>query len=162
MPVNLLGLNREALTQVLEELGEKPFRARQLMKWIHQFGESDFNQMTDIAKSFREKLASIATVQVPRLLSEQVSQDGTRKWLLELSPGNAIETVFIPEDERGTLCISSQVGCALACTFCSTGTNDGVNLINKKNNFSIRSFNFFHDSFKPFFKLSAVFRPSYE
>ncbi len=121
MPVNLLGLNREALTQFLEELGEKPFRARQLMKWIHQFGESDFNQMTDIAKSFREKLASIATVQVPRLLSEQVSQDGTRKWLLELSPGNAIETVFIPEDERGTLCISSQVGCALACTFCSTG-----------------------------------------
>ena len=80
MPVNLLGLNREALTQFLEELGEKPFRARQLMKWIHQFGESDFNQMTDIAKSFREKLASIATVQVPRLLSEQVSQDGTRKW----------------------------------------------------------------------------------
>ena len=121
MSVNLLGLNREALTQFLEELGEKPFRARQLMKWIHQFGESDFNQMTDIAKSFREKLASIATVQVPRLLSEQVSQDGTRKWLLELSPGNAIETVFIPEDERGTLCISSQVGCALACTFCSTG-----------------------------------------
>lgn len=121
MSVNLLGLNREALTQFLEELGEKPFRARQLMKWIHQFGESDFNQMTDIAKSFREKLANIATVQVPRLLSEQVSQDGTRKWLLELSPGNAIETVFIPEDERGTLCISSQVGCALACTFCSTG-----------------------------------------
>jgi 23S rRNA (adenine2503-C2)-methyltransferase len=121
MRVNLLGLNREELEQTLEGLGQKPFRARQLMRWIHHFGESDFGNMTDIAKSLRELLAQHAVVAVPRLLSEQVSGDGTRKWLLELSPGNAIETVFIPEDDRGTLCISSQVGCALACTFCATG-----------------------------------------
>ena len=121
MRVNLLGLNREELEQTLEGLGQKPFRARQLMRWIHHFGESDFGNMTDIAKSLRELLAKHAVVAVPRLLSEQVSEDGTRKWLLELSPGNAIETVFIPEDDRGTLCISSQVGCALACTFCATG-----------------------------------------
>ena len=121
MRVNLLGLNREELEQTLEGLGQKPFRARQLMRWIHHFGESDFGNMTDIAKSLRELLAKHAVVAVPRLLSEQVSGDGTRKWLLELSPGNAIETVFIPEDDRGTLCISSQVGCALACTFCATG-----------------------------------------
>ncbi len=121
MRVNLLGLNREELEQTLEGLGQKPFRARQLMRWIHHFGVSDFGSMTDIAKSLRELLADHAVVEVPRLLSEQVSEDGTRKWLLELSPGNAIETVFIPEDDRGTLCISSQVGCALACTFCATG-----------------------------------------
>ncbi len=121
MRVNLLGLNREELEQTLEGLGQKPFRARQLMRWIHHFGESEFGNMTDIAKSLRELLATHAVVAVPRLLSEQVSEDGTRKWLLELSPGNAIETVFIPEDDRGTLCISSQVGCALACTFCATG-----------------------------------------
>ncbi len=121
MRVNLLGLNREELAQTLEGLGQKPFRARQLMRWIHQFGESDFGQMTDIAKSLRESLSDHAMVEVPRLLSEQTSSDGTRKWLLELSPGNAIETVFIPEEDRGTLCISSQIGCALACTFCSTG-----------------------------------------
>ncbi len=121
MRVNLLGLNREELEQTLEGLGQKPFRARQLMRWIHHFGESEFGNMTDIAKSLRELLAKHAVVAVPRLLSEQVSEDGTRKWLLELSPGNAIETVFIPEDDRGTLCISSQVGCALACTFCATG-----------------------------------------
>jgi len=121
MPVNLLGLNREELEQTLEGLGQKPFRARQLMRWIHHFGVSDFGNMTDIAKTLRDTLATHATVEVPRLLSEQTSADGTRKWLLELSPGNAIETVFIPEDDRGTLCISSQVGCALACTFCATG-----------------------------------------
>jgi 23S rRNA (adenine2503-C2)-methyltransferase len=121
MRVNLLGLNREELEQTLEGLGQKPFRARQLMRWIHHFGESDFGNMTDIAKSLRELLARHAVVEVPRLLSEQISEDGTRKWVLELSPGNAIETVFIPEDDRGTLCISSQVGCALACTFCATG-----------------------------------------
>ncbi|MDE2259832.1 MAG: 23S rRNA (adenine(2503)-C(2))-methyltransferase RlmN, partial [Betaproteobacteria bacterium] len=121
MRVNLLGLNREELAQTLEGLGQKPFRARQLMRWIHHFGESDFGQMTDIAKSLREILSDHAMVEVPRLLSEQTSSDGTRKWLLELSPGNAIETVFIPEEGRGTLCISSQIGCALACTFCSTG-----------------------------------------
>ncbi|NDU91392.1 MAG: 23S rRNA (adenine(2503)-C(2))-methyltransferase RlmN [Ferrovum sp.] len=121
MRVNLLGLNREELEQTLEGLGQKPFRARQLMRWIHHSGISDFGNMTDLAKSLRETLVENAVVEVPRLLSEQTSEDGTRKWLLELSPGNAIETVFIPEDDRGTLCISSQVGCALACTFCATG-----------------------------------------
>ena len=121
MRVNLLGLNRDELEQTLEGLGQKPFRARQLMRWIHHFGVSDFAGMTDMAKTLRDTLATHATVEVPRLLSEQKSGDGTRKWLLELSPGNAIETVFIPEDDRGTLCISSQVGCALACTFCATG-----------------------------------------
>ncbi len=120
-PINLLGLNRERLSRLLESWGEKPFRAKQLMRWMHHFGEADFDRMTDLSKASRELLRAHAAVQVPRLLSGHVSDDGTRKWLLELSPGNAIETVFIPEDDRGTLCISSQVGCALACTFCSTG-----------------------------------------
>ncbi len=121
LPINLLGLNRERLSGLLESWGEKPFRAKQLMRWMHHFGEADFDRMTDLSKASRELLRGNAAVKVPRLLSEHVSDDGTRKWLLELSPGNAIETVFIPEDGRGTLCISSQVGCALACTFCSTG-----------------------------------------
>ncbi|MBU6467969.1 MAG: 23S rRNA (adenine(2503)-C(2))-methyltransferase RlmN [Betaproteobacteria bacterium] len=121
MTVNLLGLTREELTEFFVSLGEKPFRAKQVMKWIHQLGVDDFTQMTDVTKLLREKLTDLAKVAVPKLLSEQISTDGTKKWLLELTPGNAIETVFIPEDDRGTLCVSSQVGCALACTFCSTG-----------------------------------------
>ncbi len=121
MRVNLLGLNRDSMTRFLEEMGQKPYRAGQLMRWIHQYGAADFGSMTDLAKPLRALLMEHATVEVPRLLSEQRSADGTCKWLLELSPGNAIETVFIPEEGRGTLCISSQVGCALACTFCSTG-----------------------------------------
>ncbi len=121
MRTNLLGLNRQSLTQLLQQQGQKPFRARQLMQWIHQRGEADFLRMTDLAKPFRAMLQAHAEVDVPRLLSEQCSADGTRKWLLELAPGNAIETVFIPEDERGTLCISTQIGCALACSFCATG-----------------------------------------
>jgi 23S rRNA (adenine2503-C2)-methyltransferase len=121
MTVNLLGLTQKELTEFFVGLGEKPFRAKQVMKWIHQLGVSDFNEMTDVAKGLREQLAELAVVSVPKLLNEQISSDGTRKWLLELTPGNAIETVFIPEDDRGTLCVSSQVGCALACTFCSTG-----------------------------------------
>ncbi len=121
MTVNLLGLTQKELAEFFVELGEKPFRAKQVMKWIHQLGVSDFNHMTDVAKSLRDKLTQLAVVTVPKLLNEQLSSDGTRKWLLELTPGNAIETVFIPEDDRGTLCVSSQVGCALACTFCSTG-----------------------------------------
>ncbi|KXW55700.1 23S rRNA (adenine(2503)-C(2))-methyltransferase RlmN [Ferrovum sp. PN-J185] len=121
MTVNLLGLTQKELAEFFVELGEKPFRAKQVMKWIHQLGVSDFNDMTDVAKSLRDKLTQLAVVAVPKLLNEQLSSDGTRKWLLELTPGNAIETVFIPEDDRGTLCVSSQVGCALACTFCSTG-----------------------------------------
>ncbi len=121
MRTNLLGLNRPALTQWLEEQGQKPFRARQLMQWMHQRGESDFSRMTDLAKPFRSLLEAQAEVEVPRLLSEQCSADGTRKWLLALAPGNAIETVFIPEEDRGTLCVSTQIGCALACSFCATG-----------------------------------------
>jgi 23S rRNA (adenine2503-C2)-methyltransferase len=121
MSVNLLGLTQEQLTRFMEELGEKPFRARQLMKWIYHAGVSDFAQMTDISAATREKLARVAVVEAPRMVSEKISQDGTRKWVLQMGEGNAIETVFIPEDDRGTLCVSSQVGCALACTFCSTG-----------------------------------------
>ena len=121
MATNLLGLNRAELTQFLTGLGEKPFRARQVMRWIHQEGVADFGQMTDLSKTARQRLAEHAHVEVPALVSEQRAEDGTRKWVLSLGPGNAIETVFIPEAHRGTLCISSQVGCALECSFCSTG-----------------------------------------
>ncbi len=119
--VNLLDFNQEQLAEYFSGLGEKPFRAKQLMRWMHQFGVSDFEQMTDIAKPLREKLASQACILPPSISLEQVSKDGTRKWLIDAGNGNGIEAVFIPEDDRGTLCISSQVGCALACTFCSTG-----------------------------------------
>ena len=121
MPVNLLNLNQPQLAEFLVSIGEKPFRAKQLMRWMHHFGEQEFAQMTDISKGLREKLALHAVVTAPQLREEQVSKDGTRKWLLEVGSGNAVEAVFIPEDDRGTLCISSQVGCALECTFCSTG-----------------------------------------
>ncbi len=119
--VNLLDLNLTGLSDFVVGLGERPFRAKQLLRWIHQYGETDFANMTDIAKSLREKLRQAAKVEPPALVSEQLSDDGTRKWLLNVGEHNAIETVFIPENDRGTLCISSQVGCALACTFCSTG-----------------------------------------
>jgi 23S rRNA m(2)A-2503 methyltransferase (EC 2.1.1.-) len=121
MTVNLLGFNREALTEWLATWGEKPFRARQLMRWIHQEGVADFSRMTDLSRGARQELTRRAGVMVPELVSEQIARDGTRKWLLSLGGGNAIETVFIPEAQRGTLCISSQVGCALDCSFCSTG-----------------------------------------
>ena len=120
-PVNLLGHDFEALTAFLLQIGEKPFRARQLMRWVHRFGEADFAQMTDLAKSLRAALDRTAVVAAPRLLTDSTATDGTRKWLLEVGAGNAIETVFIPEAKRGTLCISSQVGCALECAFCATG-----------------------------------------
>ena len=119
--VNLLDLNLVGLTEFVVGLGEKPFRAKQLLRWIHQYGETDFAKMTDIAKSLREKLLGVAIVAPPALITEQISADGTRKWLLNAGEDNAVESVFIPENDRGTLCISSQVGCALACTFCSTG-----------------------------------------
>jgi 23S rRNA (adenine2503-C2)-methyltransferase len=121
MTINLLSLNQAQLIEFLASIGEKPFRAKQLMRWIHHFGERDFALMTDLSKGLRDKLVASATVEPPRLRTEEVSKDGTRKWLLEVGSGNAIEAVFIPEDDRGTLCISSQVGCALECTFCSTG-----------------------------------------
>ncbi|MDP2784020.1 MAG: 23S rRNA (adenine(2503)-C(2))-methyltransferase RlmN [Sulfurimicrobium sp.] len=121
MPVNLLDFDLPQLTAFFAEIGEKPFRAKQVLRWMHHFGESDFARMSDLAKSLREKLSALAVVEPPKLLKEQLSDDGTRKWLLDVGAGNGIETVFIPEDERGTLCVSSQVGCALDCSFCSTG-----------------------------------------
>lgn len=121
MPQNLLDFDLAGLTAWFGERGEKPFRARQVFHWIHQAGVTDFLQMTDIAKSLREKLQNEAVVQAPGINFAHVSADGTRKWLFDVGVGNGIETVFIPEDDRGTLCVSSQVGCALECTFCSTG-----------------------------------------
>ena len=118
---NLLGLDLAALTAYTESLGEKPFRARQLARWIHQRGAGDFDAMSDLAKSLRAKLAEHAEVRAPSVLRDTTSSDGTRKWLLDVGAGNAIETVFIPEDDRGTLCISTQAGCAVNCLFCSTG-----------------------------------------
>ncbi len=121
MIVNLLGLDQEALRGFCAELGEKPYRARQLLRWIHHAGADDFSAMTDMSRPLRERLARSAAIAAPRVLRDTTAADGTRKWLLDVGTGNAIETVFIPEVSRGTLCISSQAGCALACTFCSTG-----------------------------------------
>jgi 23S rRNA (adenine2503-C2)-methyltransferase len=121
MPINLLDYDLRGLTAVCASIGEKPFRARQLLRWIHQLGESDFERMTDLAKALRARLAQMAVVQAPVTMSESTAADGTHKWLLSVGTGNGIETVFIPEVSRGTLCISSQVGCALECSFCSTG-----------------------------------------
>lgn len=118
---NLLGMNLAEMTAFFAALGEKPFRAKQVFRWLHQGGVDSFDAMTDLAKSLREKLPDVAVITTPKLMSEQTSADGTRKWLLDVGTGNGIEVVFIPEDERGTLCVSSQVGCALDCTFCSTG-----------------------------------------
>ena len=117
---NLLGMSRDQLERYFSSLGEKPFRARQLLQWIHQRGVTDFALMTDLSQKLRERLFEAAEIRPPEILSEQVSSDGTIKWLLALPGGNAVETVFIPEPDRATLCISSQVGCMLNCTFCST------------------------------------------
>lgn len=119
--INLLDFDRDGLTRWCVEQGEKPFRATQLFRWIHQRGASDFGEMSDLAKSLRGKLEAAAEVKGLQALSEQVSRDGTVKWLFDVGGGNAVETVFIPEDDRGTLCVSSQAGCAVACRFCSTG-----------------------------------------
>jgi 23S rRNA (adenine2503-C2)-methyltransferase len=109
------------MTVFFAAMGEKPFRAKQVFRWIHHGGVDNFDAMTDLAKSLREKLPQVAVIQAPKLMTEQKSKDGTRKWLLDVGTGNGIEVVFIPEADRGTLCVSSQVGCALDCTFCSTG-----------------------------------------
>ncbi len=118
---DLLGMDREMMAAYFIEIGEKPFRATQVMKWIHQMGVTEFDEMTNLSKALREKLTRLAWVRTPKIVAEQFSDDGTIKWLLEMDNHNAVEAVFIPEKNRGTLCISSQVGCALECSFCSTG-----------------------------------------
>jgi 23S rRNA (adenine2503-C2)-methyltransferase len=119
--VNLLGLPRAQLeTFVAARLGAKPFRARQLMKWIYRRGAADFSAMSDLKQEFRTQLAEIAEISVPQIVTEQISKDGTRKWMLRMDEVQGIETVYIPEPGRGTLCISSQVGCAMDCSFCAT------------------------------------------
>ena len=118
---NLLDLDPAQLIAYCGELGEKPFRAKQLQRWINQFGSSDFDAMSDLAKSLRDKLATRAIIAAPAVISDHTSADGTRKWLVDVGQGNAVETVFIPEENRGTLCISTQAGCAVNCRFCSTG-----------------------------------------
>lgn len=125
-PQNLFGLDRTQLRACFAEMGEKPFRADQVMQWIYRRTADDFDLMTNISKDLREKMKQRFVIKHPELIAEQVSQDGTRKWVLRLDGGNAIETVFIPEDDRGTLCISSQVGCAMDCSFCSTA-QQGLN-----------------------------------
>ena len=121
MTTNLLNFNATNLTNFCGEIGEKPFRAKQILRWIHQSGEDDFASMNNLAKVLREKLSVTAVVRPPQVISEHISADGTRKWLMDVGAGNGVETVYIPESSRSTLCISSQVGCALECTFCSTG-----------------------------------------
>jgi 23S rRNA (adenine2503-C2)-methyltransferase len=118
--VNLLNLDKTGLEAFFTEMGEKAFRATQVLQWIYQFGVSDFDEMTNLGKGLRQKLKETAEISVPKIITQQDSDDGTIKWALQLDSGNNIETVFIPEDGRGTLCISSQVGCALECRFCST------------------------------------------
>lgn len=118
---NLLDFDLEGLAAFCDRLGEKRFRATQLFRWIHQKGARDFAQMSDLAKSLRDKLAGAATIRPLAVISEHSSADGTVKWLFDVGGGNAVETVFIPEADRGTLCVSSQAGCAVGCRFCSTG-----------------------------------------
>jgi 23S rRNA (adenine2503-C2)-methyltransferase len=117
----LLGLDLASMRQFFESIEEKPFRAQQVLKWIHEVGISDFGLMTNLSKPLREKLAMTAEITLPKVLSEKAASDDTRKWIIQLQDGNCVETVFIPANNRGTLCISSQVGCILNCDFCSTG-----------------------------------------
>lgn len=124
--INLFSLPRPALEEWFASIGEKPFRARQLMKWLYHERVTDFDLMTDISKNLRARLKELATVEFPTVIADQLASDGTRKWVFRYSCGNSIETVYIPEDDRGTLCISSQAGCALACPFCSTA-HEGFN-----------------------------------
>jgi len=116
-PINLLGLDSSSLTGLVEQWGGKPFRAKQVQRWIHQRGVGQFAEMTDLARDFRAQLSHDCVVQAPDVISDKVSADGTRKWLFDVGQGNAIESVFIPEDDRGTLCVSSQAGCAVNCRF---------------------------------------------
>ena len=118
---NLLNLDRLAMQEFFVGVGEKPFRATQVIQWIHQYGVDDFGAMTNLGKELRARLRDMAEIRAPEIIQDQTAADGTRKWLLRLNDANAIETVFIPEEDRGTLCVSSQVGCTLNCSFCSTG-----------------------------------------
>lgn len=120
--VNLLGMGLTSMQRFFEEtLGEKRFRAIQVLKWIHQRGVDNFDDMTDVSRALRERLKEVAVIQAPEVTFKKYSKDGTRKWVMKMPGGSAVETVFIPEDDRGTLCVSSQIGCALDCSFCSTG-----------------------------------------
>jgi 23S rRNA (adenine2503-C2)-methyltransferase len=121
MKTNLLGLDAAGVAAFFQTLGEKPFRARQVLQWVHQRRESDFARMSDLAKDLRAKLVERATVAAPQIVGDHVAADGTRKWLLKVDGANAVDAVFIPETSRGTLCVSSQAGCTLDCAFCSTG-----------------------------------------
>lgn len=123
---NLVGLSREELVEAVTMLGEPAFRARQLFHWIYHRGETDFAKMTDLSKEFRARLPEHFVVGRPKINESHISEDSTRKWLLELPKGGEVETVMIPEEDRGALCVSSQVGCSLNCTFCHTGTMDWV------------------------------------
>lgn len=118
---NLLSLSPAKMEEFFLSIGEKKFRAQQMLKWIHQYGESDFEKMTNMGKALRAKLADISEIALPEVVYEDISKDGTRKWVMRMPGGSSIETVYIPENERGTLCVSSQIGCALDCSFCSTG-----------------------------------------
>ncbi|KGD66182.1 Fe-S-cluster redox protein [Alcanivorax nanhaiticus] len=119
--VNLLGLDRPQMEAFFLEMGEKKFRAQQVLKWIHHHQADSFEQMTDVGKALRQKLSEVAEIRAPEVIHESISRDGTRKWVFEMDNGGAVETVFIPDGRRGTLCVSSQVGCAVDCSFCSTG-----------------------------------------
>ena len=119
--LDLLGMTQEQIGALLVELGEKPYRAKQVMKWIHHRFIDDFDSMTDISLKLRQQLSEKTEIHEPEIITEKISTDGTRKWLMRSRSGSAVETVFIPEGNRGTLCVSSQVGCALDCKFCSTG-----------------------------------------
>ena len=121
MATHLLGLDSEGMARQFATWGEKPFRARQVLKWIHRRGATDFSAMTDLARSLRERLAAEAVVAPPEVVGDSTAPDGTRKWLIKVDGANAVECVYIPEDDRGTLCVSSQAGCTLDCAFCSTG-----------------------------------------
>lgn len=120
--INLMDLDEEGLREFFDSIGEKPYRAEQVLRWVYHHQCADFAQMTDLGLALRQRLPLLAEIRAPRIITEQISDDGTVKWLMGLPGGNAIETVFIPEPGRGTLCVSSQVGCALNCSFCSTAT----------------------------------------
>ena len=119
--VNLLGLPKAKMEAFFESMGEKKFRATQMLQWIHQHGVDDFDQMTNVSRVLREKLAEVAEIRGPEVVLDETSKDGTRKWIMRMDSGNSVETVLIPDGQRGTLCVSSQIGCSLDCTFCSIG-----------------------------------------